>query len=55
MEELELVELDESGFNHFVHHYGECDVEHPHFNEALGCLEVEAECVEEYEWSALVC
>jgi hypothetical protein len=50
MFESEMIEMEDFGFNHLVHHYDDCDCEMLHFNEALDCIEVLAECCEEILW-----
>ncbi|MFA6138928.1 MAG: hypothetical protein WC667_12715 [Sulfurimonas sp.] len=47
----EIIEFEDNSFNHFIHHFDECDEEHPHFNDQYGCIEIAAELMEEIIWN----
>lgn len=51
MYEYEIIEVEEFGFNHFIHHYDECEDEFIHFNEEYGCIDTLTGCVEEIYWN----
>ena len=47
----DIVEMEDFSFNHFIHHFDECDIEHLGYNEEYNCIEVVAECMEEIIWN----
>jgi hypothetical protein len=47
----EIIEFEDNSFNHFIHHFDECDEEHPHFNDQYGCIEITVELMEEILWN----
>lgn len=51
MYENEIIEFEDFSFNHYIHHFDECDAEHLAFNDEYGCLEMEAQCMEEIIWN----
>ena len=50
MYECDMIEMEDFSFNHFIHHYDDCDCEQMHFNEEFDCIEILAECCEEIIW-----
>ncbi len=51
MYESEMIEFEDNSFNHYIHHFDECDMEHLGFNEQYECLAMAAECIEEIIWN----
>ncbi len=51
MYESQIVEAEDFGFNHYIHHFDELDGDYITFNDEFGCIDVAAECVEEIYWS----
>jgi len=51
MYENEIIEFEDNRFNHYIHHFDECDTEHPGYNFEYECIETAAECIEEILWS----
>lgn len=49
--DYEITELKDFTFNHYIHHYDECEHGIIHFNEEYDCIEPLAGCVEEIEWN----
>ncbi|MBU0721343.1 hypothetical protein KJ877_08370 [bacterium] len=49
--ETDMIEFEDNSFNHYIHHYGECDMEHPFFNTEYGCIEIAADLIEEIIWA----
>lgn len=47
----EIIEVEDNSFNHYLHHFDECDENHPHYNDEYGCIEVAAELIEEIIWN----
>lgn len=47
----DIIEMEDFSFNHLIHHFDECDIEHLGFNEEYNCIEVAAECMEEIIWN----
>ena len=47
----EMIEYEDEMFNHYLHHFDECDTEHIQFNTEYDCIEVAAELIEEILWS----
>lgn len=47
----EIIEFEDNSFNYYIHHFDECDEEHPHFNDEYGCIEVAADLIEEIIWN----
>jgi len=50
MYENDIIEFSDNGFNHYLHHFDECDGD-LEFNEELGCLQMAADCIEEILWT----
>ena len=50
MYEYDIIEVEDNGFNHLIHHFDECDAEHPEYNYEMGCIEMLADCAEEIYW-----
>lgn len=50
MFESEMIEITDFSFNHYLHHFDECDGEQMHYNEEFDCIEALAECCEEILW-----
>jgi hypothetical protein len=48
--ESEILEFEDFGFNHYIHHFDECDAEHLQYNDEYECLQVAAELIEEIIW-----
>jgi hypothetical protein len=46
----EMIEYEDEKFNHYLHHFDECDMEHPEFNLELDCIAVTADLAEEIIW-----
>ncbi len=46
----EMIEFEDEKFNHYLHHFDECDTEHPGFNLELDCIVVTADLAEEIIW-----
>ena len=51
MNECEMIEIEDNDFNHYIHHYDECEDGILHFNEEFDCIETLAGCVEEIYWN----
>lgn len=47
MYENEIIELEDFSFNHYIHHFDECDGENIDYNKEHDCMAVVAECFEE--------
>ncbi|WP_345975838.1 hypothetical protein [Sulfurimonas sp. HSL3-7] len=47
----EMIEYEDEMFNHYLHHFDECDTEHIAFNDEYDCIEVAAELIEEIIWN----
>jgi len=50
MYDNEMIEFEDEMFNHFLHHFDECDLDHIGFNEEYDCIDVAAELIEEIIW-----
>ena len=50
MYEYEIIEFKDNSFNHYMHHYDECEDGMIHFNEEFDCIEPLTGCAEEIEW-----
>lgn len=48
--ESEIIEFEDFGFNHYIHHFSECDGEHLKYNDEYDCLEMAADLIEEIIW-----
>ena len=51
MYESQIVEAEDFGFNHYIHHFDEIDEEYIGFNEEYGCIDAAVDCIEEIFWS----
>lgn len=51
MYECDMIEMENFSFNHYLHHYDDCDCEQMHFNDEMDCIDVLAECCEEILWN----
>ena len=51
MYDNEMIEFEDEMFNHYLHHFDECDTEHIAFNEEFDCIEVAANLIEEIIWN----
>ncbi len=51
MYDNEMIEFEDEMFNHYLHHFDECDMEHIGFNEEFDCIDVAAELIEEIIWN----
>ena len=49
--ESDIIEFEDFGFNHYIHHFAECDGEHLHYNEEYDCIEAATDLIEEIIWS----
>lgn len=49
--ENEIIEFEDCSFNHFIHHFDECDAEHLTYNDEFACIEVATDCIEEIIWN----
>lgn len=49
--ETDFIEFEDESFNHFMHHFDECDGEHLTYNDEYDCIAVTAELIEEILWS----
>ncbi len=49
--ESDIIELEDFGFNHYMHHFDECDGEHLKYNDEYDCIEMATELIEEILWS----
>lgn len=47
----EIIEFEDTSFNHYIHHFDEYDENHPHYNDEYGCIEVAVELIEEIVWN----
>jgi hypothetical protein len=47
----DIIECKDELFNHYLHHFDECEDETPHFNIDLDCLDILAACAEEIIWN----
>ena len=50
MYDNEIIEFEDFNFNHYIHHFEDCDAENLQYNDEFECLEIEAECMEEIIW-----
>jgi hypothetical protein len=50
MQEFDIIEVENFDFNHYLHHFEECDGEYIHYNDEYGCIEAATECLEEIIW-----
>ena len=41
--ESEMIEFEDNSFNHYIHHFDECDIDTFGFNEPSECLMIAAE------------
>ncbi|MBU1215786.1 hypothetical protein KJ870_11040 [bacterium] len=46
----DIIEMEDFNFNHYIHHFDECDAEHIKYNDEYNCIEALAECMEEIIW-----
>ena len=46
-----MIEFEDEMFNHYLHHFDECDMENIRFNTDYDCIEVATELIEEILWS----
>ncbi len=51
MNSNDMIECKDELLNHYLHHFDECEDEIPHFNEEMGCLDLMADCAEEFIWN----
>lgn len=51
MYDNEIIEFEDNSFNHYIHHFDECNAEHPGYNLEYDCIESVAECIEEILWN----
>jgi hypothetical protein len=49
--ESEMIEFEDFNFNHYIHHFDECDGEHLTYNDTYGCIETATNCMEEIIWN----
>jgi hypothetical protein len=47
----EIIDFEDSSFNHYIHHFDDCDMEHLVFNDEYECIESVADCMEEIIWN----
>ena len=47
MFENEIIEMEDFSFNHYIHHFDECEGESIEYNKEYDCMAVVAECFEE--------
>jgi hypothetical protein len=47
----DIIEFEDYGFNHYIHHFDECDGEHLLFNEEYDCLQADVDLMEEIIWA----
>lgn len=50
MYENEIIEMEDFTFNHYLHHFDECDGEDVVYNAEYNCIEAATECLEEIIW-----
>jgi hypothetical protein len=50
MYECDMIEMEDFGFNHYLHHFDESECELV-FNEDYDCIKAAADCIEEIIWS----
>jgi len=50
MYECSIIEIDDFGFNHFIHHINESEGEHFGYSQEFGCIDAITDCVEEIIW-----
>lgn len=51
MEMYDLVEVEDFGLNHYLHHFGEEEVDAVAYNEEYGSIDAATECVEDINWN----
>lgn len=49
MYECDVIEMEDFEFNHYLHHFDECEC--MEYNDEFDCIEVLAECSEEILWN----
>jgi len=47
MYENEIIELEDFSFNHYIHHFEECDLEYLDYNDEYQCPEIEADSIDD--------
>lgn len=47
---FELIEFENESFNHYLHHFDECEGEGLTYNEEYDCIEAATELIEEIIW-----
>lgn len=52
MYDNEMIEFEDEKFNHYLHHFDECDLDHLKFNLEYDCIESAAELIEEFVWAS---
>lgn len=50
MHECSIIELEDFGFNHLVHHLDDSEFELFGYSEEFDCIDMIAECAEEIIW-----
>ncbi|MDD2791367.1 MAG: hypothetical protein PHU40_11990 [Sulfurimonas sp.] len=50
MYDNDIIEMEDFSFNHYIHHFDECDADHLLFNEEYSSLEIAIACIEEIIW-----
>jgi len=51
MQEYDIIEFEDFNFNHYMHHYDECDEMSLHFEESYDCISAAATVIEEILWN----
>lgn len=51
MYDNEMIAFEDEKFNHFLHHFDDCDLELLEFNMELDCIALSADLIEEIIWS----
>ena len=46
----EMIQFEDEKFNHYLHHFDECDPEHLEFNLEFDCIAVATDLIEEIVW-----
>jgi len=46
----EMIQFEDETFNHYLHHFDECDLEHLEFDLEFDCIAVSAALIEEIIW-----
>ena len=51
MYECDMIEMEDFGFNHYLHHFDESEGDTVMFNEDYNCIDAATDCIEEIVWN----